>query len=57
MGQTLLRPLSMNVEFCFMHSSYIAMESDRNWNKSQEQGEGKNKVVVYPLALNIFLHS
>jgi hypothetical protein len=57
MGQTPLRPLSMNVEFGFMHSSYIAMEFDRNWNKSQEQGEGKNKVVVYPLTLNIFLHS
>jgi hypothetical protein len=56
MGQTPLRPLSMNVE-CFMHLSYIAIEFDRNWNKLQEQGEGKNKVVVYPLVLNIFLHS
>jgi hypothetical protein len=44
MGQTPFRPLSMNVE-CFMHSSYIAMEFDRNWNKSREQGERKNKVV------------
>jgi hypothetical protein len=56
MGQTPHRPLSMNVE-CFMHSSYIAMEFDRNWKKSQEQGEGKNKVVDYALTLNIFLHS